>query len=59
MKPTTKFTALAAMAVAPAAPAWPDPPAGGKYARDPVTGALQPKAAAPAPQPASTENPEE
>lgn len=55
---TPKPTAPATPAAVPA-PAWPEPQAGGRYVRDPITGALQPKAAAPAPQPAFNETPEE
>ncbi len=49
------------LAQPPAAPgpAWPEPQTGGRYVRDPVTGALQPQPAAPAPKPASTDTPEE
>lgn len=56
---TAQPTAPATPGAAPAPAPWPEPQAGGRYVRDPITGALQPKAAAPAPQPAFTETPEE
>jgi hypothetical protein len=57
IKHTTPEAATAPQAPAPAA--WTEPQAGGRYVRDPATGALQPKAAAPAPQPEPTDTPEE